>query len=80
MIIRMRVCVGRWVKLIHHLVNLESIYVKSFKKVFKFKTTVTSPLKMIEKFLQEFLEIFIKKRFRFSEIFNGSLIDFANFV
>ena len=55
------VCVcegGGAVKLICHLVNLESIYIKSFKKVFKLKTTVTFPLKIIEKFLPDFLRDF----------------------
>ena len=49
---------GRGVKLIYHLANLESIYIKSFKKVFKFKTTVTFPFKIIEKFLPDFLRDF----------------------
>ena len=52
------VCEGVGVKLICHLVNLEFIYIKSFKKVFKLKTTVTLPFQIVEKFLLDFLRDF----------------------
>ena len=49
---------GWGVKLICHLVNIEFIYIKSFKKVFQFKTIVTLPFKIVEKFLLDFLRDF----------------------